>query len=248
MLKQGKTVVRRIDGRSRIPGHAFEARHLLELAVARYTSRPAPTCTEVGVRASRLYTMATRVVAVSRSDVWGADPETKARTGIHAHSVETLCAAGFLIIALEVLRKARAKFREDMFAARPHAQLRAVQAEFDGAVDLMDKALMLERARKEAKEAKRRRRASGRRPKRTAHSPRPPASVVLAAAALAARPPTRAPASPSPTSTTEGQDSPAVADHLRARSVTIGAAEPLDVAPERSSAGRPRGGSDGPSH
>lgn len=197
ILKYGKLVLRRIDERSRISGHAFEARCLLERAVANYTSRPHPPPSEVGVRAARAYRQAARVVAAACTDAWGADQAARLRNGIHTYTVELLCASGFLVIALEALREARLQFRQSIFAKRPHIQLCVAQAEFDQAVELMDRSWELDKVRKLWEEAKlletRKRRLTARRNSRGStalpnSTSRPGSSIPLSfASTLVAR-------------------------------------------------------------
>jgi hypothetical protein len=140
VLQQAKLTLRRMDGRNKVPGRQFEARHYLELAVAKYLDQPQPSSCEVGVHAARYYRLAIQAIDDSNLDSWGAGSARR-------RDSDVICAAGFLVVALAALRKARARFDKNVFSRGPHKVFRRVQQEFDHAVDLMRLSIELEGAR-----------------------------------------------------------------------------------------------------
>ncbi len=149
-------------------GNAFEARYVLDLAVSKYLDKPVPLPTEVGIRASQVYARAKQIITECQGDSMGSTRASAGRVGIRAHDMELLCAAGYLIFALQALRQGRRELRKDVFSGHLHGQLRHIQDEFDRAVELVQAAEELEAARRILVAEKRRseRSAAPRRPRR----------------------------------------------------------------------------------
>lgn len=188
VLQDGRNVIRKLGAKAL--GNAFEARYVLDLAVSKYLDKPVPLPTEVGIRASQVYARAKQLITECQGDSLGSNHASAARVGIRAHDMELLCAAGYLIFALQALRQGRRELRRDVFSGHLHAHLRHIQDEFDRAVELVQAAEELEAARRILVAEKRRseRTPAPRRPRRERVAARPRTATARLTSPTAASP------------------------------------------------------------